>query len=311
MDDEFSIASFYSFSRVIEDVQIKDEIKSFCISNKIRGSIVIAKEGINGTVAGHPDAIQRLEKLLRDIGFNKLNIKFSRSVAMPFYRMKVKIKSEIISMVGESIDPDQERGEMVHYSEWNQIISGKDVLLIDSRNRYETKLGTFKGAVTPDIDSFTEFKEYIDSELAPYKNKTVAMFCTGGVRCEKATYYMKKQGFTDVVQLDGGILRYLENTSEKDSQWTGECFVFDGRVTVNHNLSRGEYTLCRGCNTPLSLDDRQSDKYEKDVSCEYCFDLTTDQKKIGARERSKQIMLSSLRGESSSFLPGALSDYTP
>ena len=311
MDGEFSIASFYSFSRVLEDVRIKDEIKSFCGLNKIRGSIIIAKEGINGTVAGHPDAIKKFERLIFDIGFNNLNIKFSRSVTMPFYRMKVKIKSEIISMLGESIDPDKERGEMVHYSDWNQMISDKDVLLIDSRNRYETKLGTFKGAVTPNVDSFMEFKKYIDTELASHKNKTVAMFCTGGVRCEKAAYYMKTQGFSNVVQLDGGILRYLENTPEEDSQWTGECFVFDERVTVNHSLTRGDYTLCRGCNAPLSDDDRQSDKYEKDVSCEYCFDLTTEQKKSGARERSKQITLSSLRGESSSFLPGTLTDYTP
>ena len=311
MDGEFSIASFYCFSHVIEDVRIKDEIKSFCISNKMRGSIIIAKEGINGTVAGHPDAIEKFEQLLRSIGFNNLNIKHSSSLTMPFYRMKVKIKSEIISMLGESIDPDKERGELVNYSDWNKLISDKDVLLIDSRNSYESKLGTFKGAVTPNVDSFKEFKHYIDQELASHKDKTVAMFCTGGVRCEKAAYYMKAQGFSNVVQLDGGILRYIENTPEEDSQWIGDCFVFDGRVTVNHSLSKGDYTLCRGCNAPLSDEDRHSDKYEEDVSCEYCFDLTTDKKKMASRERSKQIMLSSLRGESSTFLPGTLGDHIP
>lgn len=311
MSGVFTVVSFYDFSLITDIEKISKEIEKFCVSRKLQGSIILAQEGINGSVAGHEGTVNEFITYLEGLNFNQLNLKISKSPEMPFYRLKVKIKKEIISMLGESLDPDKERASLVNASDWNQVISTENTILIDVRNEYETRIGSFQDAITPNIENFKEFKEFIDTQLIKHKDKKIAMFCTGGIRCEKASYYMNSLGFDDVVQLDGGILKYLETVPEAESKWQGECFVFDERVSLKHELEVGTYSLCRGCNEPLSPEDKNVFGYEKDVSCAHCFDITNDAKKESSRERVRQIELAEKRGEESVYLPGPLEKFIP
>ena len=292
MDNSFKIMAFYEFAKINDLSYMAKRIKSYCKEENIRGTVIIAPEGINGTLAGFISSIDKFAEYIRNLGFISLNTKYSLAEIMPFYRLKVKEKKEIITMLGLSIDPSNPRGKMVSPNEWNELIKQDDTIVIDVRNEYESDIGSFNNALKPNTESFLEFKSYIDEKLADAKDKSIAMFCTGGIRCEKASYYMKSQGFENVFQLNGGILKYLEDVSQKDSLWEGECFVFDNRVTVTHNLQKGTYELCRGCNNPITLQDKKTNQYEKDVSCPKCHEFLSEDKKNRSRERSKQIQLS-------------------
>jgi len=292
LDNSFKIMAFYEFAKIDDLSYMTERIKSYCKEENIRGTVIVAPEGINGTLAGLISSIDKFTEFINNLGFINLNRKYSLAKIMPFYRLKVKEKKEIITMLGLSIDPSNPRGKMVSPNEWNELIKQDDTIVIDVRNEYESNIGSFNNALKPNTESFLEFKDYIDEKLSDSKDKNIAMFCTGGIRCEKASYYMKSQGFENVFQLNGGILKYLEDVDKKNSFWEGECFVFDNRVSVTHELKRGTYELCRGCNNPISLQDKQTNKYEKDVSCPKCYEFLSQDKKNRSRERSKQIQLS-------------------
>ena len=309
MSLQFKIAAFYEFKNIDNLYSLSKSLKSCCKTNQILGSIIIAKEGINGTVAGISDSIDKLVGYIHDLGFCSLNIKYSETPTMPFYRSKIKIKKEIIAFLDGPIDSDANRADSVSPQKWNELISCPDVITIDVRNDYETKLGSFKNATSPRIKSFMEFKKYIDTELSTYKQKKIAMYCTGGIRCEKASYYMRQIGFKEIFQLNGGILKYMEDIADEKSLWEGECFVFDNRVTVTSDLVKGSYELCRGCDEPISELDKASDKFEKDVSCPNCYDTSSQTKKDRSRERSKQISLADKRKTPNVYLPKKIEDY--
>jgi UPF0176 protein len=308
--NDFSVVAFYEFAYLSDPVGVSGDIRRLCADLKIQGSVILAHEGVNGTIAGHPDNVEDLVNYLQVSNFPNLNCKWARSDTMPFYRMKVRIKAEIISMLDMPVHPSDERGVSVEPIHWNDLLDQRDVILIDVRNSYETDVGTFANSIKPGTGSFREFKEYVDNELIDYKDRTIAMFCTGGIRCEKASYYMKSIGFSDVFQLEGGILKYLEAIPEEDSKWEGECFVFDNRVTVTHGLEKGEYELCHGCRMPISPEDAKTPEYEDGVSCPYCFYDSSAEKKHGARERSRQIKRAKRLGIRSTFVPGSLQDYS-
>jgi len=309
MVEYFKVITFYQFINLDNLEKLAQQLKRFCISNKIRGSIILAAEGVNGTLAGLPNNIDGLENYIIELGMANLNVKYSKSREMPFYRLKIKIKNEIVTMLNDPIETNKPRAISVSSDEWNDLINQPDVIVLDVRNQYETEIGRFDQAVIPNIDSFIQMKKYIDEDLREYKNKKIAMYCTGGIRCEKASYYMKQQGFNEVFQLDGGILKYLEEVDDKDSLWDGECFVFDNRVALTKDLDRGIYDLCHGCNEPVSPSDKKSIKFEKDVSCPECYDTLTEDKKSSSRERSKQIKLSEQRNTPNVYLPKSPKDY--
>jgi len=295
---QFKIISFYEFINLNEINNISKSIQEFASINKIRGTVIIASEGINGSMAGIPHDIDKLLEYLKLLKFNYLNIKETFCYEMPFYRLKVKIKKEIVSMLSNPINADLPRGIHLNSKEWNDLISNDETLILDIRNTYETDIGQFNSAIVTNSNSFAEFKNFVDSQLSTIKDKKIAMYCTGGIRCEKASFYMKTLGFNDIYQLDGGILKYLEDTPNDKSQWSGECFVFDNRVSVNKFLEKGNYELCRGCNNPISKNERFSNEYEKDVSCSHCYTKTNELKKNKFRERSKQVDLAKEREES-------------
>lgn len=295
---EIVVCALYKFV-TLDDFQAKKQpLLDFMLKNEIRGTLLLAKEGINGTVAGSRDAINGLLDYLRqDPRLAEISYKESYTDNSPFMRSRVKLKNEIVTMGVEGIDPKRVVGTYVKPTEWNQLISAPDVLLVDTRNDYEVQVGTFKNAVNPKTDSFREFPEYVKSHLDPNKHKKVAMFCTGGIRCEKSTAYLKEQGFEEVYHLEGGILKYLEEVPTEQSLWEGECFVFDDRVTVNHQLEKGDYDQCHACRLPITEEDKQSPLYQKGVSCPHCYHQTTDDQKRRFAEREKQIQLARLRGE--------------
>tara|TARA_B100000029_G_scaffold363741_1_gene356867 strand:- start:49718 stop:50542 length:825 start_codon:yes stop_codon:yes gene_type:complete len=263
--------------------------------------VIVAPEGINGTVCGLSEDIHSFQQCLTQQGFANNNVKISRATIMPFYRLKVKVKKEIITFYGKSINPNTSRGNSLDPEAWQQLIRGDDVIILDVRNKYETKLGAFRNSIDPNTNSFTEFKDFIDSKLDSYKNKRIAMYCTGGIRCEKASMYLNSLGHKDVYQLNGGILKYLESIKPSDSTWDGECFVFDNRVSVTHDLEPGSYELCNGCREPISHRDQESEYYEAGVSCPACFHNLTEQKMKGSRDRSRQIKQNQSKGEISTF----------
>ena len=309
MGKHFKILALYEFIFIADQDKLADEIKFFCKNNNIRGVIIIAPEGINLTVAGLPLSISGFEKFIKSRNIRNYHPKYASSDMMPFYRLKIKTKNEIITMLDKPIDVHSERGVLVDPADWNEIINDPDVLVLDVRNQFEAQLGSFNNSVSPQTSSFTEFKDYVDNVLEHQKTKKIAMYCTGGIRCEKASYYMKKIGFTDIYQLNGGILNYLQNIPQDDSLWNGECFVFDNRVTVDHSLKKGSYILCRGCNNPLSVTDTESSTYEKDVSCPVCYSLSSEEKKNRSRERLKQINLSVMRNETPSHTTPTVDEY--
>lgn len=292
------VCALYKFVTLDNHEALKQPLLNFMLEREIRGTLLLAKEGINGTVAGSRVTIDALlDYLHQDSRLVPISYKESYTDTPPFMRTRVKLKNEIVTMGVEGIDPKQVVGTYVKPTQWNQLISEPDVLLIDTRNDYEVQVGTFKNAVNPNTESFREFPDYVKSQLDPSKHKKVAMFCTGGIRCEKSTAFLKEQGFDEVYHLEGGILKYLEEVPEQDSLWEGECFVFDDRVTVNHQLEKGDYDQCHACRLPITEEDKQSPLYQKGVSCPYCYDQTSEQQKARFAEREKQIQLASLRGE--------------
>ena len=299
---EFLVAALYKFVSLDDHRKLKPRIQHVCADNHIYGTLILAAEGINGTVAGPPEGINKLLEFLRaDTRLADLTHKESWAATQPFDRMKVHLKSEIVTMGVDGIDPNDTVGTYVKPDEWNELIERDDVLLIDTRNVYETMIGTFEHAVDPLTTNFRDFPKWVDSnrELLESKPK-IAMFCTGGIRCEKATSLLLTKGYEDVFHLEGGILKYLETVEQDASLWNGQCFVFDRRVSVGHGLKQGEYDLCHGCRSPISDSDRQSEKYQPGVSCPHCYDQTTPEQKARFAERQKQIDLSRLRATKTS-----------
>jgi len=292
------VAALYKFVLLPDYQEFAPRLKAHCDQLGLKGTLLLAEEGINGTVSGTRDAINSLVTFLTsDERFAGLSYKESFFEGAPFYRMKVKLKKEIVTMGVEGIDPQKIVGTYVKPKDWNALISDPEVLLIDTRNSYEYDIGTFKGAIDPKTETFREFPAYVAENLDPVKHKKVAMFCTGGIRCEKSTAYLKEQGFNEVYHLEGGILKYLEEVPETESLWQGECFVFDNRVAVNHSLKKGIYDQCHGCRHPITEDDKLSDQYMPGVSCPRCYDKLTDEQKQRFAERQKQIQLAKNRNE--------------
>jgi len=264
----------------------------------VKGTLLLAAEGINGTIAGPQTGIDTvLAFLAAQPGLENISHKESYSDENPFHRTKVKLKKEIVTMGVEGIDPNQVVGTYVKPQDWNALISDPEVLLVDTRNDYEVEIGTFKGALNPDTETFREFPDYVAKNLDKNKHKKVAMYCTGGIRCEKSTAYLKEQGFEEVYHLEGGILKYLEEVPKEETLWEGECFVFDGRVAVNHNLEQGQYDQCFACRFPLTEQEKQSEHYVKGVSCHRCHDKVSEQQRNRFAERERQITLAAERGE--------------
>ncbi len=292
------VAALYHFATLENFRDMREPLQAFCDGHGIKGSLLLANEGINGTVAGSRQDIDDLLTYLRsDSRLQGLEHKESLAKHMPFYRMKVKLKKEIVTLGIDGVNPNVCVGTYVNPQDWNAIISDPDVLVLDTRNDYEYEIGTFKGAIDPKTDTFREFPEYVEKNCDPKKHKKVAMFCTGGIRCEKASSYMLQQGYEDVYHLKGGILKYLEEVPEEESLWEGECFVFDDRTAVKHGLKQGEYQLCRGCRWPLSSKDRQSTHYREGICCDRCYDVLTPAKISSLEERHKQETLAKERGE--------------
>ncbi|MDJ0648687.1 MAG: rhodanese-related sulfurtransferase [Xenococcaceae cyanobacterium MO_188.B19] len=283
------VATFYKFVSLPDCAAIREPLLEYCLSQNIKGTILLAQEGINGTISGDRVKIDAvLGWLRRDQRLTDLEVKESHAESPPFARMKVRLKKEIVTLGIPEIDPNQEVGKYVTPQEWNEIISDPEVLVIDTRNDYEVEIGSFKGAKNPKTDSFRQFPEYVTQKLNPNQHKKVAMFCTGGIRCEKASSYMLDQGFQEVYHLKGGILKYLEEIPPELSMWEGECFVFDERVTVKEGLELGNYDLCYACGHPISEQDKASPFYEPIVSCPHCYEDLTPEKKARQQEKQRQ-----------------------
>lgn len=294
----FVVAALYKFASLDDIEGIKAKLDDICAQNDICGSLLLAHEGINGTIAGSRAGIDTVMTYIRSIpGMDGIEYKESAAETQPFYRMKVRLKKEIVTL-GIDVDPEKERGTYLSPEEWNAVISDPDTIVLDTRNDYEVKIGTFKNAVNPDTGTFRAFPAFVEENLDPKKHKKVAMFCTGGIRCEKASAYMKQQGFDEVYHLKGGILQYLEDIPAEKSLWDGQCFVFDQRVSVGHGLVQGDYTLCPSCRHPVSVEDRQSPHYIEGIACPSCFDTISEDRKQRSAERQKQIKLAEQRGES-------------
>ena len=259
----FVVSALYHFVRLDNYQALRKPMYDFMVENSIKGTILLAQEGINGTVAGDKNAIQKLHAWLRsDERLKDLRSKESYDHTMPFYRTRVKLKKEIVTMGVTGIDPNRVVGTYVKPEDWNDLISDPEVKLVDTRNEYEVAIGTFKNAANPQTETFRDFPEYVKTNLDPGKHKKIAMYCTGGIRCEKSTAYLKEQGFDEVYHLQGGILKYLETVPEDESLWQGECFVFDNRVSVNHKLEKGSYDQCHACRLPITDDDKLSELYD-------------------------------------------------
>jgi len=291
--ETFIIAAFYKFAPLPDYQERREPLREFCEAHGVKGTILLAVEGINSTVAGPKDGMAKvLERIQSDPAIGKLTIKYSQASEIPFYRMKVRLKKEIVRLGRPDVNPNDQVGEYVDPEDWNDLISDPDVTLIDTRNDYEHDLGTFQGAANPHTKNFREFPEYVDTELSGKEDKPIAMFCTGGIRCEKSTSLLLKKGFKKVYHLDGGILNYLEKVDPAKSLWRGDCFVFDNRVTVNHRLEPGEFEMCHACRHAISEEDKDSPEYEEGISCPYCFESLTGKQRERAAQRQKQIEIS-------------------
>jgi UPF0176 protein len=288
------VAALYQFTPLPHFQILQQPLKDLCKREGVKGILLLADEGINGTVAGSRSAIDCLLIFLKE-HFHGLEYKESWADQMPFHRMKVKLKKEIVTLGIPEANPTERVGAYVAPQDWNALISDPDVLLIDVRNDYEIKIGTFQGALNPKTKTFKEFPEFVKS-LDKKKHRRIAMCCTGGIRCEKASSYMLSQGFEQVSHLKGGILKYIETTPPENSLWNGECFVFDGRVAVGHNLELGEAKICHGCRIPLTPTELESSLYERGVSCPHCYDHVSPDKKKAARHRQRQEDLAHQRG---------------
>ncbi|MCE2596977.1 rhodanese-related sulfurtransferase [Motilimonas cestriensis] len=295
---QYVVCALYKFVTLDDYQAIQTPLLDVMLQHDVRGTLLLAQEGINGTVAGSREGIDALLAWLKsDPRFADIGYKESLDDEQPFLRTKVKLKKEIVTMGVEGLDPKKVVGTYVKPQDWNALISDPEVLLVDTRNDYEISIGTFKNAVNPNTETFREFPQYVKENLDKTKHKKVAMFCTGGIRCEKSTAYLKEEGFEEVYHLEGGILKYLEEVPEAETLWQGECFVFDGRVAVNHNLEKGSYDQCNACRLPITEADKQDERYMAGVSCPNCYDKLTEQQKQRFSEREKQIRLAQERGE--------------
>ena len=298
----FKVAALYKFSQIDNPLEVQIYLKKILKNLSIYGTILVGNEGINGTIASRDK--KNLNKALMYLknlkGFKDLDIKFSNSEKKPFIRLKIKLKQEIVTIGDKSIDPTKNVGEYVNPEDWNSLIEEENILLIDTRNDYEYSIGSFKDSVNPKTQKFRDFPEWLKGQNFTQEDKNskkVAMFCTGGIRCEKASSLMKNEGFKKVYHLKGGILKYFESISKENSLWDGECFVFDDRVSVKHDLSVGDYDMCHGCRMPITETDKISQKYIQGVSCPNCFDQTTEEQKSRYMSRQKQIDLAKQRNQ--------------
>ena len=295
---EYVVCALYKFVALDNYRSLQAPLRQVMLDNGVRGTLILASEGLNGTVAASRAGIDRLLDWLRgQPALAGLETKESYTRTPPFRRCKVKIKKEIVTMGITGIDPRQTVGTYLDARQWNKLLEDPEVLLIDTRNDYEYRVGTFRNAVNPCTTTFREFPRYVQEHLDAGKHRKVAMFCTGGIRCEKSTAYLKTRGFDEVYHLKGGILQYLEDMPEESSRWQGECFVFDERVTVNHRLERGRYDQCNACRMPITEEDKASDRFQRGVSCPHCHDQLSETQKARFMERQKQIDLARARGQ--------------
>ena len=293
----FKVVAFYQFAPFPDFAEKQMPLLDLFHAHGIKGTVLIAAEGINGTIAGTPDNIDAAVMGIAEItGLNDLEPKYSNANKMPFRRTKVRLKKEIVTIGDVRADPLTKVGKYVEPEDWNALIADPDVILIDTRNSYEYGVGTFKNAIDPHTESFGEFPTYVREQLKARPDSKIAMFCTGGIRCEKASSFMMHEGFENVFHLKGGILKYLERIPQEKSLWEGSCFVFDERVAVGHGLVQSEYSLCHGCMNPVSPMERRSPKYEEGVSCPHCADRLTDQQKASNRQRQVQMTLAKKKG---------------
>ncbi len=292
------VCALYRFVGLDDYEQMRAPLLAQLKAHEIRGTLLLASEGINGTVSGSPDAIAALKHwFAQDPRLQGMTYKESEVDRQPFYRTKVKLKKEIVTLGVETVDPRKEVGQYVEPEHWNELITDPEVVLIDTRNDYEVSLGTFRGALNPNTATFRDFPEFVEANLDPKQHRKVAMFCTGGIRCEKSTAFLKQKGFSEVYHLRGGILNYFDKVPEAESLWEGECFVFDNRVTVNHALLPGTYRLCAACRMPLSAEDRQSLAFVNGVSCPHCLREKSIEQRTRYAERQRQMELAAARGE--------------
>lgn len=300
-DAPIQVAALYRFAPFQDCASLRDPLDRLCREMGIRGTLLLASEGINGTIAGTPKGIAEVIDHIRALPeCAELDVKLSTASSMPFHRMKVRLKREIVTMGVPDIDPRASVGTYVEPQDWNALISDPDTIVIDTRNDYEVAVGSFEGAIDPKTASFRDFPEWFRNErerlLGSGKEPKVAMFCTGGIRCEKSTAFLKGEGIEDVFHLKGGILKYLETVPEQESLWRGECFVFDQRVTIGHGLVEGSYALCHACRRPVDAADQASPLYEDGVSCPACHGERTDAQRASYRERHRQEALAANRG---------------
>ena len=298
----YEIVALYKFTSIDEPLNFQKILKKRLSELKIYGTILISNEGINGTISS--DSKENLSLALNLIeslkGLRKLDLKFSQSIKKPFIRLKVKLKKEIVTIGDISINPNEIVGKHIEPKDWNKLINDKDTIIIDTRNQYECSIGTFKNSINPKTEKFSDFPGWLEDQSFSNEvkeNKKIAMFCTGGIRCEKASSLMKREGFKNVFQLKGGILKYFENVPKNESLWRGECFVFDDRVSLNHDLSEGTYDMCHGCRMPITENEKKSDHYIKGVSCSSCFDKTSDKQKARYSSRQKQVEIAKKRNK--------------
>jgi len=295
----YSIAALYHFTRFDDPAALQGPLRAVCENNAVRGSLLLAAEGINGTIAGPRAGLDAVLAHIRALpGCADLDWKEAEADHPPFGRLKVRLKKEIVTLGVPGVDPKAAVGHYVRAADWNDLISSPDVAVIDTRNDYEVAIGTFRGAVDPETDTFRDFPAWWEANRDRFHNKRIAMFCTGGIRCEKSTNYLMSQGVEDVYHLKGGILQYLEDVPEEESLWQGECFVFDERVSVGHGLREGPHRLCRACRRPLLPEDLERPEYEAGVQCHHCANEHSEADRDRFRERQKQIALARARGES-------------
>ncbi|WP_336277090.1 oxygen-dependent tRNA uridine(34) hydroxylase TrhO [Bartonella sp. CB178] len=297
MEKNFRVAAIYCFADLKHYHRLQGPLRDLCQAEGIRGTLLLAKEGINGTVAGSLAAIEKLINFIKaEPAFRMPEIKYSWASKMPFHRMKVRLKKEIVTMGVEGIDPLKSAGTYVNPEDWNALIQDEETILVDTRNDYEYAIGSFQGAIDPQIKTFREFPEWVVKHEADLKKKKkIAMFCTGGIRCEKSTAYVRGLGYEQVYHLKGGILKYLETVSKEESLWQGECFVFDERVSVGHGLEECGRELCRACRSPIDTEGKLSPRYEEGVSCDSCYSVRSDTDRERFRERHRQFQLLKLR----------------
>ncbi len=297
--DKYIISTFYKFLVLENYKELKIKFDKSLSKTNIKGTILLANEGINGTIAGSESDLKKFFLYIdKFIQFKNITPKFSSSNKNPFLRMKVRLKKEIVTIGIPEVSPSNLVGKYLNVEEWNEFLNESDSMIIDTRNNYEVSIGTFKNSINPKIKSFRDFPEWVQKNLIDKKvsrKLKIGMFCTGGIRCEKSTSYLKQLGFENVFHLDGGILKYLENVKSNENEWKGECFVFDYRVSLNDSLEKGEYDMCYACRMPLSKENKKNKHYLKGQSCEYCFDQTTIKQKKRFNEREKQIKLSKVK----------------